>query len=754
MAQEYTYTQNSFAGGAIDPLMGASTQAQAYMTGLASCVNMVPSSIGYLFRRPGTRYTGLSFDGGGIGNCQVRCLDSADTPYVIVFSAGRVTLSMSALSSEAVLTEYYTGETETDEGGEETELTEAIPWLDADIPDLSIAQWQTELYIVHRNYPPLRLTNSGALGYLLEYEEADTDTISCPKTLESSAVCDSGEYEGGDGEVYLADIGKDDDWRLEKMEFTRDDAGTVPFTKARRYPGAQAFSGGRWVAGGTYLKPQTIWASRTADSDGNERHEDFTMYESLLTETVQSLVKTTVYTSAGDTSSIASVTYDSSSDNTTAGVDIDYEAPDDESSSSKVWYDEEGNVIGAVDADGNETYEDGFDDLVYKLVETTSAHTYTLSQSVYSDHAVELTESDMSNSRLLWICYGTRLMVGTRNALWMDTGSVITPEGFDLSLTLGISISSVPPVFYSNYLIYVPGDLRSVSAVYYDSDSEGYRLMEISQMARHLFTSDVRGIAVVDGRMAVLWVLLEEGAFLSCTLTNMSCGWARHELGGGGEALAITAFTPDGGGSALYLSVRRGERVCIESLALEDLVNTETHTLLDSAVTLACSSSTGAWTASGTGNYTEGDTLQTVSDGWPSGTYEYDGTCPEVDLEDASSHYAGYPYTSSFSLLRQDLPMQTANMSFGKRRKAVKSWLNLYRSGGGTYGYDGDAEEFSLVTLTGDGEESAYPSYFTGLKELDVASAAGEEPLCSVEVTEPLPLTVLSVTTKFQMKEV
>ena len=53
---EYNRLQNSFITGYLDPLLYGLFTTDAYNTGLKECLNYIPSSRGYLYRRPGTKF--------------------------------------------------------------------------------------------------------------------------------------------------------------------------------------------------------------------------------------------------------------------------------------------------------------------------------------------------------------------------------------------------------------------------------------------------------------------------------------------------------------------------------------------------------------------------------------------------------------------------------------------------------------------------------------------------------------------------
>lgn len=711
---EYSLTQNSFAGGAVDPLLFALVGSAVYQAGLSKCVNFIPDSRGYLFRRPGTKFAGLAATGTA---CLIRTLRTPDGPLVVVFLPKQIYLfPTTAFTDPIVLATDYEAE---------------------DLASLNIAEFQSAFYITHRSYPPCRLWAKSVTGYNAKYDSA---------TVKEAPYSALGTPDAtlSEGSIYLTG-----DWKFEEIDFDRDDIGEVPFTERRSYPGAQCFKAGRWLLGGSINEPTTIRASRSLDAEGNSRFMDFTLSERYFITTYQKLVKTTTYESAGS-SNIVDVDYENTSGNTTEPYDSTKAYPEvnPDPVTTSVMY----------KADGTTTT---LETERIKLVETTITETYTMSGTVNADHAIELIESDMYGSRITWMVSHQRILAGTKRAIWMDSGEVLTPSTFDMAQTLGTATAEIQPEIYGSFVFFVSADRRSVRYCYYDSDAGGYKLGELSQTAKHLFTSNIKSIAVMEGALSILWVLLEEGKLLSCTLTNETFGWAEHILGGEtAEVRAMCAYHADADADTLFLMVDRGHAteagepiMYLESLDFEDLNTATTFSLLDGAVTgeQLRGEADVELAYVNAHEFVEGDKVQMVSDGWPTPVFEYTGENVTSPIENAVEVYVGFPVHAEVQMLRQELPAETGNTSIGKRRKALSSSLQVYRSAGGNFGYE-NLEVFQTLMKMGY-PSSTPPELFTGLVNLDVASNVSEEPLAIISTDDPLPLTILSITTKYAIKE-
>lgn len=725
---EYTALQNNFSSGIIDPLLWRQVNSQVYATGVKRCINFIPDSRGYLFRRPGTRYADLSVLG---NDCRVRTLRTPDGPLVIIFADRMIYI----FSHNIKLL-----------------FTIASPYQEKDLPSLDIAEFESRLYIVHEDYPPHVLYSSSTTGFT---QSMETVGLASYKTLSAydKELLNSSTYISGQ-------------WFCEQIKFT----GDVRFDKPRMYPSCQTFKGGRWYLSGCIQRPSTIYASRSPDVDGNYRFYDFTMSESFLISTEQRLVKTTIYESEGS-SIIADVQYKADSNSVSIDYDPTIAVPEDKTTISSVMYKRDGSVT---------TLESER----YKLVESTEVKTYRVKDNYLPDHAIELTESDTYGSRINWLFTQQRVLAGTQRAVWMDTGVMATPATFDMNRTVSVSSSEIQPVAYSNMIFFATSDKRNIKAIFFDSDSGGYRLVDASLTAKSLFTSNIVSMVVVEGKIDILWVLLEEGKLLSCTLSGNVFGWAEQQLGGQAEIKDIAVYHAEGDMDLLYLLVDRGHAneqmvpiIYLETFSIEDLVLTEHYRLLDGCIEGKASVGTNHVDLSNVNmhEFTEGDVLQMSTDNWFKPSFEYFPGSIEIDVPNATHIYVGFPIESSVEFLMQEIPAGNRQTSIGVKRKAVDAKLQVYRSAGGSFGFrtitnsfrvdngkflvrkEADMvgyEEFQRLVRMGMPVENVSPDLFTGMVPMPVSSFVSDEVTATVMVDVPLPLTIQALQVKYSLQEV
>lgn len=720
MAEKYTI-QTSFAGGYLDPVLQGTGLTTQYKISCKKLVNFLPDSRGYLFRRPGTRYGGLQF---ASSSCRMRTLRASDGLLVVIFVDKAVYLYSNRYSI------YFSLES---------------PYGAEDLNGLNMAEINHSLYILHKDYRPYVLEAVGTdstTGDVQFQRKANYDALGVETAKELS-------------EEEMIVFGQ---WQLKPVEFV----GDVDFVSDAFHPTVQCFKQGRWFLSGSLAKPTTIYASRSPDYSvdaGNItehdtkqfRFNDFTLKEESLTRVYQYLKKTTTYESAGS-ELITKVEYDDSASRTDVlPYDPTEAIPEDEQESSTVMY----------DADGEPTT------LETERVRTevvTSATTYRVTTTVLDSHAIELIESDLFGSRINFLYPQTRLLVGTLKEVRIDSGDIITPATFDTFPTISGSTSGVQPVSWRNFTFYTTSDRRRVMAAYYDDTAGGYLAVDVSQTATSLFSSPIREMAVMEGILEVLWILLEDGSLLSCTLSGNSFGWAEHVLGGNAEIVSMSIYHDDDDTDQLYLITDHGHAdennvpiLYLEVLEIEDLTHQENFHLLDAYVDLSLPESASVIDLTHNRyEFLEGDTLQYSVNHWASQPFEFDGMTVPITAPGEKKVTLGFPIAAEAILLPQDIQLGNGNVMM--MHKAIFACaVRLYRSGGGKFCYlrDGQNEgemEFQQLMKTGD-EAKDTPPYFTGIVKLDTPSSVSEETCPCFFIDVPMPLTIQAFQSGYRIQE-
>jgi hypothetical protein len=187
------------------------------------------------------------------------------------------------------------------------------------------------------------------------------------------------------------------------------------------------------------------------------------------------------------------------------------------------------------------------------------------------------------------------LLIFGRAGVWTlergDQGLTPALEG-GINPQLAEGSSLLPPLQAGRDVLYVEEGGRTVRAVDYDVARDGIVAEEVSLLAEHLLraspAADWCWQAVPD---KLVWLVREDGRLLSLSFLRDQrvLGWAWHDTGTHDRFEAVASI-PEAGGDAVYLCVRRwlgGQwRRCLERLAARDVEDVRDAWHLDCALRL------------------------------------------------------------------------------------------------------------------------------------------------------------------------
>lgn len=381
-------------------------------------------------------------------------------------------------------------------------------------------------------------------------------------------------------------------------------------------------------------------------------------------------------------------------------------------------------------------------------------------ETVLPDHAFFLQETDMHGSRINWMINQKRIIVGAGRSIWMDSGEMATPSTFDMSVTLNTGASKVRPQAYQGFVIYAGTGGKTLNIIQYSQDSGGYVGTELSMTARHLLTAGIKEFVVTETQIgAVIWVLLENGSLLSCSLDigNSVIGWARHPLGYGQDQneMVVQSIDVVPGSEDEYdkllLVVKRSGALFLESLS----ISIPDTLLQDSASPAYIDCHSYHYNASGTDSlnvpYLGGETVDAIADQAvlpvrvvsPSGDVTYDRTFMRINI--------GFPIEAKLTILRPELPSN--GTSIGKRRQYLSVALRIHKTLGGELQIEG--RTIPILSLTpGEYEYGTTLELVTGDIKAEVSSSVDYEGSVTLVSEEPLPFNLLAIITKYGLVEV
>lgn len=366
------------------------------------------------------------------------------------------------------------------------------------------------------------------------------------------------------------------------------------------------------------------------------------------------------------------------------------------------------------------------------------------------DDSVQFTLNSTSINEIKWMVGLEEMLIGTSAAEWvMKAGSrtsSVTPSSVDLKVKSRWGSSDIPPVVIGDSVLFVDGSQRHVRELGYSLERDGYAASDMTVLAEHLFEHyKIEEMAYQRFPDSTLWMVREDGTL--CGLTyhkeHKVYGWHRHETDGAFESVA--SVITEAGESQTWVIVRReidGNTVrYIERFDLRDFTAIEDAFFVDCGLTYEGSPAT---IISGL-DHLEGKAVAVLADG-----NVVDGL--EVQLGQivlpvaASKVHVGLPYVSEMETIGFDMQTQNGNL-LDKSRQVTNMILRVRESREVWYASAPGREFFELkFRTTEDYGEPTEP--FTGDKQVAVPASGMRDARIIIQVRNPVPLTLDSISTR------
>ena len=353
------------------------------------------------------------------------------------------------------------------------------------------------------------------------------------------------------------------------------------------------------------------------------------------------------------------------------------------------------------------------------------------------------------SSRILHMCSlsgGMVLLTGTGE--WRVTSvnnDAITPSSVSVKAQSYVGAGKAQPMVVNNILLYPAARGGHVRELAFNYNAQGYITGDLCLRSAHLFDHyEIRQIAFTKAPQPVVWFVSTSGKLLTLTyVPEQQVGaWAQQATDGVFESVAAVGEELE---DAVYVVVRRvvnGKvRRYVERFHERSFTDPARAFFVDCGATYEGDPVT---TISGL-SWLEGKTVSILADGAvaPQRVVK-DG---RIELDHAASIVTvGLPYVSE----AQTLPMiiQTQDGAFGQalEKNVCAASVRVYESSGVWAGPSEEAlREYKQRTTELPGSP---PALATGEIELAVTPAWGKSGQVVFEQTDPLPLTLLSLTLK------
>lgn len=329
-------------------------------------------------------------------------------------------------------------------------------------------------------------------------------------------------------------------------------------------------------------------------------------------------------------------------------------------------------------------------------------------------------------------------------------GEVITPSSVSPKPQSNIGCNNVTPALVGNSILFAQSRGGRVREMSYSRDANGYVTNDISILAPHLF--DYRALVDMAFSRApypILWAVSTSGQLLGMTYVpeQQIAGWHRHDTANGVfEAVCAITEVPAGQLSTedmVYVIVKRTiggvQKRFVERMHTRYFETASDAFFVDCGATYDGAPAT---VISGL-TWLEGETVSILADGAVQPQQVVTGGAITLD-NPASIVHVGLPIEADVQTLPVALLALDAAAGIGKPKNVNKVWMRVNRSSGIFAGPDFD----KLIEVKERTTEvyGAPPALKTGEVSVSVTPSWGPDGAICVRQSDPLPLTLLSVT--------
>ena len=142
-------------------------------------------------------------------------------------------------------------------------------------------------------------------------------------------------------------------------------------------------------------------------------------------------------------------------------------------------------------------------------------------------------------NEIQWLAAGRELIIGTsgsEHTLSGRTGAV-TPSNVDIRVRTYLGSNHREALLINNEVIFTQISKLKVRSFVYDFNTDGYKPEDLSFLAEHITSGNIKEIVFQQDPDEIIWAVKEDGDLLSATFKRDQdvIGWARHTTEGNFE---------------------------------------------------------------------------------------------------------------------------------------------------------------------------------------------------------------------------
>lgn len=381
---------------------------------------------------------------------------------------------------------------------------------------------------------------------------------------------------------------------------------------------------------------------------------------------------------------------------------------------------------------------------------TESAMSYSL--PVRDDDRIAFRVAARDANTIRHIVPLTQLLLLTSSAEWHITSinsDAVTPTSVSVAPQSYVGASPAQPVLVNNSLIYVAARGGHPRELAYNWQANGFITGDLALRAAHLFdTYDIVDLAYSKAPIPIVWMVSTSGTLLGLTyIPEQQIGaWHHHDTTNGTfESCCVVA---EGTEDVLYVIVNRTING-VQTRYVERLASRQFGGVAQNAYFVDCGATYNGAPASTVAGLTwlEGQTVSVLADGAVQNQKVVTGGAITLDYP-ASVVQVGLPITADLETL--PLSLQTdAAIGQGLYKNVNKLWMRVFQSSGVWAGPD--AANLRQYKQRSTEPPGSPPALVTAQIDLMITPAWGSDGQVFVRQSDPLPLTVASVTAEVSL---
>jgi hypothetical protein len=340
------------------------------------------------------------------------------------------------------------------------------------------------------------------------------------------------------------------------------------------------------------------------------------------------------------------------------------------------------------------------------------------------------------------------LLALTSGGVWRissGSGDALTPSNLSVKPQGYVGASMVTPVVTSSSVLYAPDRGSHIREITYRWETQTYQSDDLAVLAPHLFDfKNVTQLAYAKTPYQVLWAVRDDGTLLGLTHQpeHEVKAWHQHTTDGLFKSVCVI---PEGDEDAVYVIVQRTINAqtvqYIERMHSRQISAIEDAFFVDAGATYDGSAAT---TISGL-HHLEGEEVTILADGGVEPVQTVTGGAITLSAA-ASVVHIGLPYDCDATTM--PLSMEAAAFGQGANKNVGKVTLRLYQSGAGIQAGPAFDKLREYRHRSVDDYYGSPPALRTANAEISVDPKWQQDGLICIRQSNPLPVTILSMTTE------